>query len=133
MVCVDDEGYATIVDRRKDMINCGGFKVFPAKVERVLTEHAAVREAAVVGRLDPKKTQRVVAVVVPADAGASTDTLADDLRSHCRGSLAPYEVPQSVEFVESLPRTPLGKLQRFRLEADAADETNDAVELGEQT
>jgi len=121
VVRIDAEGYTTIVDRRKDMINCGGFKVFPAKVERILAEHESVREAAVVGRVDPKKTQRVVAVVVLEDAVLQADVVVEALRSHCRRNLAPYEVPHTIEFAKALPRTPLGKLQRFRLEDSAAE------------
>jgi long-chain acyl-CoA synthetase len=106
----DERGYFSIVDRKKDMIIRSGLKIYPAKVEKVLRGHKGVSDVAVVGRPDAVHTQVVVAVVVPAVKPEDPKQLEADLRAHCREHLAPYEVPATVEFVEKLPRSALGKL-----------------------
>ncbi len=113
---VDGDGYTFIIDRRKDMINRSGLKVYPEKVERMLKRHPRIADAAVVGRVDPVKTETVVAVVVTRGHVEDFSALTDELRADCRKHLAPYEVPECFEFVEELPRTALGKLQRSRLQ-----------------
>jgi long-chain acyl-CoA synthetase len=112
VVRYDADGFFQVVDRRKDMINHSGLKVFPSRVERVLKQDDRVKEVAVVGRPDPVMTERVVAVVVPAAPPEDATKLGQELRAICREHLAPYEVPADVEFVEALPRTGLGKLLR---------------------
>ena len=108
---LDDEGYLVISDRKKDVIISGGENVSSIEVEDVLTSHAAVREVAVIGIPDEKWGELVTALVV---TDGSTVT-ADDLIAHCRASLAGYKCPKRVEFVEVLPRTATGKLQKFKL------------------
>ena len=115
IVRVDQDGYYYVIDRRKEMINRGGLKVYPSKVERVLKMHQHVTDAAVIGRADPVKTEIVVAVLVLKDPKGESEQLIEELRSLCREHLAPYEVPTSYQFVESLPRTGLGKLQKHQL------------------
>ena len=115
VVRVDEEGYFSVIDRRKDMINRGGLKVWPAKVEQVLIRHPRVTDAAVVGRADPVHTEVVVAMITPDTPVSDPTQLTSELRALCRKHLAHYEVPAHFEFVEQLPRTPLGKLQRQRL------------------
>jgi len=107
---VDDEGYLTISDRKKDVIISGGENVSSIEVEDVITSHPAVREVAVIGIPDEKWGELVTALVV-----ASDEVGADELIAHCRGSLAGYKCPKRVEFVETLPRTATGKLQKFKL------------------
>jgi o-succinylbenzoate---CoA ligase len=92
----------------------GGENVWPVAVERVLDAHPAVAEVAVVGRPDPEWGQRIVALVVPADPGAPP-TLAE-LRDAVRAELPAYAAPKELELVAGLPRTPLGKLARARLD-----------------
>jgi long-chain acyl-CoA synthetase len=108
----DVDGFFQVVDRKKDMINHSGLKVFPSRVERVLKQDGRVKEVAVVGRPDPVMSERVVAVVVPAEPPEDATRLTQELRALCREHLAPYEVPADVEFVDALPRTGLGKLLR---------------------
>jgi fatty-acyl-CoA synthase len=108
---VDDEGYLTISDRKKDVIISGGENVSSIEVEDVLTSHAAVREVAVIGIPDEKWGEMVTALVV-TDGTALT---ADDLIAHCRKSLAGYKCPKRIEFYDTLPRTATGKLQKFKL------------------
>jgi fatty-acyl-CoA synthase len=108
---LDDEGYLTISDRKKDVIISGGENVSSIEVEDVLMSHPAVREAAVIGIPDEKWGELVMALVVTDGSSVG----ADDLIAHCRESLAGYKCPKRVEFHETLPRTATGKLQKFKL------------------
>ncbi len=108
------QGYVRILDRRKDMLNRGGFKVYSAEVENVLLGWPGIVEAAVVGRPCPVLGERVHAVVV------APDTTADDaaLRRHCAERLADYKVPESIEWrTEPLPRNANGKVMKRLLRA----------------
>ena len=115
---LDADGFLYIVDRKKDMIISGGENVASPEVERVLYEHAAVLEAAVVGRPDPRWGEVPVAFVV-LRAGARVP--AEELEEHCRARLANFKVPRAVHFIDALPRNPSGKVLkrelRGRLEA----------------
>jgi acyl-CoA synthetase (AMP-forming)/AMP-acid ligase II len=104
---LDPEGFLYIVDRKKDMILSGGENVASPEVERVLYEHPAVLEAAVVGRPDPRWGEVPAAFVVRRPGTLAT---AEDLREFCRARLAKFKVPQVVEFVDALPRNPSGKV-----------------------
>lgn len=108
----DADGYFFIHDRKKNMIVSGGENIYPAEIERVLLEHPAVTEAAVVGMADPRWQEVPVAFVV-ARAGATVT--ADDLRAYLLGQLARFKVPREFAFVTELPRNALGKVQHFRL------------------
>lgn len=120
VVRYDSDGFFYVLDRKKDMIIRSGLKVYPAKVERVLRMHKRVADAAVIGRADRVHTEIVVALIVltegeDEEATNGHDPLLDELRSLCREHLAPYEVPSEFEFVETLPRSALGKLLRREL------------------
>lgn len=104
---IDPEGYVYILDRIKDMVNRGGFKVYCIEVENVLYQHPDVLEAAVVGVPDPVLGERVRAVIVPRE-GHAVDP--DDVRRFCAARLADYKVPEQIRVVESLPRNPSGKV-----------------------
>jgi acyl-CoA synthetase (AMP-forming)/AMP-acid ligase II len=108
---IDDEGYLVISDRKKDVIISGGENVSSIEVEDVLTSHPHVREVAVIGIPDSKWGELVTAVVVTD----GTELTQEDLVAHCRGQLAGYKCPKLVEFVDELPRTATGKLQKFRI------------------
>src|SRR6266508_2612090 len=103
----DPDGYFYIVDRVKDMINVSGFKVFPREVEEVLFLHPAVKEAAVLGRPDPVRGEAVKAFVVLKE-GQSADP--ESLRALCRERIASYKVPEEIEFIGALPKSPTGKI-----------------------
>ncbi len=109
---MDGEGYFQIVDRKKDMINCGGYKVYPREVEEVLFQHPAVREAAAVGVADEYRGESVKAVVVLKEGKQVT---ADEIVTFCRERLAAYKVPKTVEFTNELPKTLVGKVLRRAL------------------
>ena len=107
------DGRLVVHGRRGDLIITGGENVWPNAVELVLARHPAVAEVAVIGRDDPDWGQRVVAVVVVA-AGANPPTL-EDLRTHVKTELPAFASPRSLEVVEALPRTLLGKVERRSL------------------
>jgi len=112
---LDDDGYLFVVDRLKDMIVSGGENIAGSEVERVLYEHDAVLEAAVVGRPDERWGEVPVAFVVLRAGHRAT---ADELRGHCRDQLAKFKVPQAVTFLEALPRNPSGKVLKRELRTD---------------
>ncbi|MFK7691839.1 long-chain-fatty-acid--CoA ligase [Paenibacillus sp. HJGM_3] len=109
MASMDEEGYFYIVDRKKDMINAGGFKVFPREVEEVLFEHPSVLEAAVIGIPDEYRGESVKAYVV---AKPGTTLTEEELDVYCRSKLAAYKVPRKYEFRETLPKSMVGKVLR---------------------
>lgn len=112
---VDERGYYYIVDRLKDMINVGGLNVYPKEVEHVLYEHPAVAECAVVGIPDERKGETVKAFVQLASGHQPTESLREELKDHCLREIAAYKHPRVIEFVESLPKTASGKVQKYRL------------------
>jgi acyl-CoA synthetase (AMP-forming)/AMP-acid ligase II len=113
----DADGYVYIVDRLKDMILSGGENIAGSEVERVLYEHDAVAEAAVVGRPDERWGEVPVAYVVLRESATTT---ADELVDHCRRQLAKFKVPKQVTFVDALPRNPSGKILKRELRNPSA-------------
>ncbi len=109
---MDEEGYFYVVDRKKEMIDVSGFKVYPREVEEVLATHPAVAESAAIGVAHPIKGEEVKAFVVLRRGMSAT---ADELRDHCRAGLAPFKVPKEIEFRDSLPKTLIGKVLRRQL------------------
>jgi acyl-CoA synthetase (AMP-forming)/AMP-acid ligase II len=108
---LDDDGYLVISDRKKDVIISGGENVSSIEVEDALMSHPAVREVAVIGAPDEKWGEMVTGLVVTDGSEVS----AEELIKHCRESLAGYKCPKQIAFVEALPRTATGKLQKFKL------------------
>ncbi len=113
----DDDGYVYIVDRLKDMIISGGENIAGSEVERVLYEHEAVLEAAVVGRSDAKWGEVPIAYVVLRPGSSATP---EELVEHCRGKLAKFKVPKDVFLIDVLPRNPSGKILKRELRASTA-------------
>lgn len=108
----DEQGYVYIVDRKKDMIISGGFNVYTTSVESVLFQHPAVKQAAVIGVPDEKWGEAVKAVVV---LDPETDISEMDLIAFCKLRLAGYEVPKTIDIVDSIPVTPYGKVDKKAL------------------
>jgi fatty-acyl-CoA synthase len=104
---IDDEGYLSVVDRKKDMIKTGGENVASREVEEALYRLAGVSEVAVIGLPHPRWIEAVTAVVV-----LKPDVLLDEAAviAHCAGQLAHFKVPKGVVFVDALPKNPSGKL-----------------------
>lgn len=104
----DDEGYFFLVDRLKRMINAAGFKVWPAEVEAMMYEHPQIQEVCIIATPDPRRGETVKAVVVPR---AGPPPTAEAVQDWCRERMATYKVPAVVEFAETLPKSPTGKVQ----------------------
>jgi acyl-CoA synthetase (AMP-forming)/AMP-acid ligase II len=111
---IDDEGYVTISDRKKDVIISGGENVSSIEVEDAVFSHPAVAEVAVIGVPSEKWGETVKALVVLAEGASATE---QELIDHCRSKLAHYKCPTSIEFRDVLARTATGKLQKFLLRA----------------
>jgi fatty-acyl-CoA synthase len=103
----DEEGYFFITDRLKRMINCAGFKVWPAEVEAMLYAHPAIQEACVIGAKDDYRGETVKAVIVPKKG---QQVAPQEIIDWARGKMAAFKVPRVVEFVDELPKTATGKI-----------------------
>lgn len=113
----DERGFIFLVGRKDDLIITAGFNVYPREVEEVLFAHPAVADVAVVGIPDGDKGQSIKAFVVLKPGSAAGEAA---LIEHCRAQLARYKAPRAVEFVDQLPKTASGKVQRFLLTATAS-------------
>ncbi len=115
---MDEDGYFYIVDRKKDMILCSGYNVYPREVEEVLFMHPAIQEAAAIGVPDPYRGESVKAYVVLKPGTTAT---AVEIIAFCKDKLAPFKVPKQVAFEKELPKTMVGKVLRRELkEREAA-------------
>ncbi|NHN48320.1 long-chain fatty acid--CoA ligase [Halostella sp. JP-L12] len=108
----DEDGFFYVIDREKHMIVTGGYNVYPREVEELLFEHDAVADAAVVGIPDERRGETVKAFIVPTP---DADVTAEEIKEYCLSNLAEYKHPREVEFVDELPRTTTGKVQKFEL------------------
>jgi fatty-acyl-CoA synthase len=105
----DDEGFLYIVDRTKDMIVSGGFNVFPREVEDVLATHEAVAQVVVIGVPDEQWGEAVKAVIVLKTNATLDDSLVPDLQALVKEAKGSVQSPKSIDFVEAIPLTPVGK------------------------
>ena len=110
---MDADGYFFLVDRKKDMIISGGFNVYPQMIEQAIYEHPAVQEVIVIGIADEYRGEAAKAFV-KLRAGAPAFTL-DELKAFLDRKLGRHEIPAALDFVDELPRTPVGKLSRHEL------------------
>ena len=113
----DPDGYFVYCGRSDDMLKVGGIWCSPVEIESRLIEHPSVLEAAVVGRPDTDDLIKPEAFVVLNQSGDASESLADDLLKHCQDGLARYKYPRWINFVDELPKTATGKIQRFKLRA----------------
>jgi len=112
LALMDEEGYFSILDRKKETIKYKGYTIAPAEVEAILYEHPAVKECAVVSKTDALAGEVPKAYVV-LRAGHNIDQ--DELIKFCAGRIAPYKRIREVEFIEEIPKTPVGKVLRRML------------------
>lgn len=121
MALMDRDGYLWYQGRSDDVFKSAGYRIGPSEIENCLVKHAAVANAAVVPKPDPDRGALVKAYVVLAAGVEGTPALVADLQRHVRGQLAPYEYPKEIEFIEQLPMTTTGKVQRriLRLQEEA--------------
>ncbi|MBP8163428.1 MAG: AMP-binding protein, partial [Propionivibrio sp.] len=108
---IDENGYVTITDRKKDMILVSGFNVYPNEVEGVVMTHPGVAECAVIGVPDEKSGEAVRLVIVRKDPNLTKE----DIIAYCKTQLTGYKRPHQIEFRDSLPKTPIGKILRREL------------------
>jgi acyl-CoA synthetase (AMP-forming)/AMP-acid ligase II len=118
---VGDDGYLRLVDRKSDMIIRGGQNVYPVEVENHLNNHTAIRRAAVFGMPHALTGESIWAYIEPQPGAALTIT---EVLNHCRGQIAPFKIPEEVRFIERLPATPTGKIQKYQLCELALQELN---------
>jgi 2-aminobenzoate-CoA ligase len=116
---MDADGYFHYRSRTDDMIISAGYNIAGAEVEEVLLRHPAVAECGVIGRPDEERGQVVEAHVVLKGGAEATAAMAAELQEFVKQQIAPYKYPRSIKFRDKLPRTETGKLQRFKLRADA--------------
>ncbi|MES2987357.1 MAG: AMP-binding protein [Pseudomonadota bacterium] len=112
---LDDEGYLYLTDRLTNMIISGGVNIYPQEVEDLLALHPLVDDVAVLGLPDPEYGEKVHAFITLPDGKAADDALAAELIAYCRDNLAHYKCPRGVDFIDTMPRLPSGKLQKRHL------------------
>lgn len=115
---MDEDGYFYIVDRKTDMVLVSGFNVYPAEIEEAIIKHPGVLEVGVIGVPDEATGEAVRAYVVKSDPALTEDAL----QAHCRQYLTAYKVPKQIIFRDELPKTPIGKVLRKDLRAEALQE-----------
>ncbi|ADB59861.1 AMP-dependent synthetase and ligase [Haloterrigena turkmenica DSM 5511] len=115
----DENNYYEIVDRKKHVIVSAGYNVYPSELEALLLEHEAVADVAVIGVPDDRRNEVPKAFVVPgAGVDPGADVTADELKRYSLDRVAEYKHPREVEFIDELPRTTSGKVQKYKLEAN---------------
>ncbi|TFG74383.1 MAG: acyl-CoA synthetase, partial [Chrysiogenales bacterium] len=109
---MDEDGYAFIVDRKKDMINVGGEKVFPSEVEDMMINHSKIKDLVIVGIPDDLRGEAPKAFIALKEGESMT---LEELRGYCKPLMAPYKIPVAVAFLDEIPRSAAGKAQRKQL------------------
>ncbi len=108
----DEDGYLTIVDRKKDMIIAGGYNIYPIELDNILFDHPKILEACAIGKPDKYRGETVKAFVVLKKGEKLTE---EEVIQYCKQHLAPYKVPKQVEFLDELPKSAVGKILRRKL------------------
>jgi acetyl-CoA synthetase len=111
----DEDGYLWYQGRSDDVIKSSGYRIGPAEIESCLVKHPSVLNAAVIGKPDATRGAIVKAFVVLQPGIRPGEKLVEDIQNHVRGRLAPYEYPREIEFIDALPMTTTGKVQRKEL------------------
>jgi acetyl-CoA synthetase len=112
---MDEDGYIWYQGRSDDVIKSSGYRIGPAEIESCIVKHPAVANAAVIGKADAARGQIVKAFIVLQPGQSASQALMDEIQAHVRGRLAPYEYPKEIEFIDALPMTTTGKVQRKEL------------------
>jgi len=126
LATIDDEGYVQIVGRKKDMLICGGFNVYPAEIEEYLFTHPKVQNVSVIGIPDDVFGEVSAAYIIPRE-GETIDP--QEIVDFCVGEIANFKVPRYVEIIDEFPMTQSGKIQKFKLREIA----NEALEAGKMS
>jgi acetyl-CoA synthetase len=112
---MDEDGYLWYQGRSDDVIKSAGYRIGPAEIESCLVKHPAVQNAAVIGKADATRGSIVKAFIVLQPGHSPSEALIDEIQNHVKGRLAPYEYPREIEFINALPMTTTGKVQRKEL------------------
>jgi acetyl-CoA synthetase len=112
---MDEDGYLWYQGRSDDVIKSAGYRIGPAEIESCLVKHPAVLNAAVIGKPDATRGAIIKAFVVLQPGHAASASLIEQIQTHVRDRLAPYEYPREIEFIDALPMTTTGKVQRKEL------------------
>lgn len=120
---MDEAGYLKYQSRTDDMIISSGYNISGPEIEAVLLEHPKVKECVVIGAPDESRGMIVKAFIVLADPNAVSDATTKELQDFVKGQIAAYKYPRAIEYIDALPRTETGKVQRFRLRQRAAETT----------
>lgn len=110
----DEDGYFYIVDRKKDMIICGGYNIYPREVEEVLYNHPKIFEAVVIGIPDESKGE-IPKAYIQLKQGENAET--KEIVDFCKARMAAYKAPRDIEFVNELPKSPTGKILKREIKA----------------
>jgi long-chain acyl-CoA synthetase len=108
----DEDGYLTVVDRKKDMVIAGGYNIYPVEIDNVLFDHPKILEACAVGVPDEYRGETIKAFIVTKEGETLTE---EEVIAYCRETLAPYKIPKTIEFVSELPKSVIGKILRREL------------------
>jgi len=119
LATMDEEGYARIVGRIKDMIIRGGENIYPREIEEFLYTHPAIKDVQVIGVPDPRFGEEVMAWIVLRDGASTTD---EEIKAFCRDKIAHYKVPRYIRFVSEFPMTVTGKVQKFAMREQSVRE-----------
>ena len=115
LATIDEDGFIYVIDRKKDMIITGGLNVYSAEVENVLSQHPDVSEVIVIGAPDEKWGERIVAIVVKKEGA---DITGEGLIAYSKENMSAYKVPKTIEFRDSIPKTPYGKYDKKAVRAE---------------
>jgi long-chain acyl-CoA synthetase len=116
---LDEDGFLTLVDRKKDMIIASGYNIYPNEIDEILYEHPQVAEACTIGVPDEYRGETVKSFIVLRQGGTVSE---QEIIEHCKQKLAAYKVPKKVAFVESLPKSAVGKILRRKLRDQEKDQ-----------
>ena len=108
----DEDGYLSVVDRKKDMVIAGGYNIYPVEIDNVLFDHPKILEACAVGVPDEYRGETIKAFIVAKEGETLTE---EEVIAYCKETLAPYKVPRNIEFVDELPKSVVGKILRREL------------------
>jgi long-chain acyl-CoA synthetase len=121
----DEDGYLSVVDRKKDMIIAGGYNIYPVEIDNVLFDHPKILEACAVGVPDEYRGETLKAFIVTKEGETLTE---EEVIAYCKETLAPYKIPKNIEFVTELPKSVVGKILRRELRDQEIQKTQDVQE-----
>jgi long-chain acyl-CoA synthetase len=124
---MDEDGFFYVLDRAKDMILASGFNVYPREVEEELFHHPSIAEVAVIGVPDPYRGETVAAYIVLKPGIEPSEATRQDIIAFCKQRLTAYKVPKKIEFLDTLPKSFVGKVLRRELR-NIADNSNDSMD-----